>query len=102
MSIEFLTKLMSVGDDHLKDAQMLTDYAQEFKYRGNVEACKYFAIEAKERLKKWEDVRTRVHSLSAQLPESDPNSRDAVCCRIMRDKYHSWQASIQETLDHLT
>lgn len=55
----------------IKDAQMLTEYAEEAKELGNSEIASYFASRAKNRMTTAQDLDRHIESLSRELNMSD-------------------------------
>lgn len=96
--MEFLTKLVEMDEDHLKDAQMITDWAIEAKYAGNTEARDFFHAEAHERLKKHEALSAKIHACMAKWPAADMHTREAIFCEIVHKKMAKWAMKIKEQL----
>ncbi len=96
--MEYLSKLMDVASDHLKDAQMFVEWATEFKIRGNAEARDFFVSEARERMKKYEILVTKMQRLMDEYPAADPNSKEAICWHITHTKQTKWACSIKTRL----
>lgn len=92
---------MEVEEDHLKDAQMFTDYALEFRHKGMPDACVYFATEAKERVKKYEHVHEKIHKMLQAYPAANGETREHMCWTILSEKQEQWLHQIKYKLSDM-
>lgn len=65
--------LIKTQMDDFKDAQMLTDYAEEAKELGNTEIASYFASRAKNRMTTAQELDRHIDSLTREINMSDDN-----------------------------
>ena len=63
--------LVKTQMDDYKDAQMLTDYAEEAKELGNSEIASYFASRAKNRMTTAQELDRHIESLTREINASD-------------------------------
>lgn len=68
---KLMKMLVKIQMDDYKDAQMLTEYAEEAKELGNSEIASYFASRAKNRMTTAQDLDRHIESLSRELNMSD-------------------------------
>lgn len=100
-----LEMLMTMGEDDIKDADMLLEYAQKCELIGDKEIAKIFANRAKRRIyTDFDESHNAIlkckESLKKLIEEEDRRAGretnvDAKCWNIVHEKYMSWVQKIR-------